>query len=283
MTAPVATPARLRGGVVKYASCDGCQLTILDLEGELIPLAGLVHFVEFPEATSERSTGPFDLLIVEGSVSTPDQAREIVELRAQAKLLATIGACASSGGIQALRNWMDHDEVRATVYAHPEYIESLATAKPVREVVDVDLELRGCPVDPGQLREVLTALLAGRRPQIREEAVCMECKRKSLACVLVVGGQACLGPVTQAGCGAICPSMGRGCYGCFGPKEMANAKGLAAGLVHRGRSREEVGRLFAGINAWAEPFRAVVADAGGPERSPERGPDRTKAGTPDAR
>ena len=165
---------------------------------------------------------------------------------------------------------MDHDEVRATVYAHPEYIESLATAKPVREVVEVDLELRGCPVDPGQLREVLTALLAGRRPQIREEAVCMECKRKSLACVLVVGGQACLGPVTQAGCGAICPSMGRGCYGCFGPKEMANAKGLAAGLVHRGRTREEVGQLFAGINAWAEPFRAVVADAGGPETNEGR-------------
>jgi coenzyme F420-reducing hydrogenase gamma subunit len=273
--------SKLRVGVVKYASCDGCQLSILDLENELLPLSGLVEFVEFPEATSVRSTGPFDLLIVEGSISTPDQAREIRELRANAALLATIGACASSGGIQALRNWLDHDEVRATVYANPGYIESLATAVPVREHVPVDLEIRGCPVDPGQLREVLGALLSGRRPQIREEAVCMECKRRSLACVLVVGGEACLGPVTQAGCGAICPSMGRGCYGCFGPKESANVKSLARRLTADGRSPTEVGRVFAGINSWSEPFRGVVADLGGLDATDPR--QQPHGSTTDAR
>ena len=202
----VAAPARLRVGVVKYASCDGCQLTLLDLEDELLDVADRFEIVEFPEASSSRSSGPYDVLLVEGSISTPDQAREIVELRAKAKTLVTIGACASSGGIQALRNWADHDAFRAAVYAHPEYIESLATATPVRDHVDVDLELRGCPINPDQLRELLASLVLGRRPQIRDEAVCLECKRKGNVCVLVATGTPCLGPVTQTGCGALCPS-----------------------------------------------------------------------------
>jgi coenzyme F420-reducing hydrogenase gamma subunit len=268
----IAAP-RARVGVVKYASCDGCQLTILDLEDDLLGLAGMVEFVEFPEAVSGRSTGPFDLLLVEGSVSTPFQEREIRELREQAALLVTIGACASSGGIQALRNFLDHDEVRAAVYAHPAFIDSLEHALPVRDIVPVDLELRGCPINPGQLREVLTAVLAGRRPQVREEAVCMECKRRNLACVLVARGEPCLGPVTQAGCGAICPAMARGCFGCFGPKEAANAMGLARRLVASGQPPEVVGRLFAGINAWAEPFRAVVTELGGGPEPRREAPD----------
>ena len=262
---------RLRVGIGKFASCDGCQLSLLDLEDELLDVVERFEIVEFPEASSVRSAGPYDVLLVEGSISTADQAREIVDLRSKAKTLVTIGACASSGGIQALRNWADHDAFRAAVYPHPEYIDSLATATPIREHVEVDLELFGCPVSLDQLREVLAALVIGRRPQIREEAVCVECKRRGNVCILVAEGVPCLGPVTQAGCGALCPAYGRGCYACFGPKELANATSLASRFLMDGRPAD-VGRLFAGFTAWAEPFRTVVTELGGTRtREPGRG------------
>jgi sulfhydrogenase subunit delta len=271
-------PARLRIGIVKYASCDGCQLSLLDLEDELVPIAERFEIVEFPEASSSRSSGPYDLLLVEGSVSTPDQAREIVELRRQARMLVTIGACASTGGIQALRNWADHDAFRAAVYAHPEYVESLDKATPVAEHVQVDAELHGCPINPLILREMLVSLALGRRPQIRDEGVCAECKRRSTVCVMVARGEACLGPVTRAGCGAICPAFGRGCYGCFGPKEHANATELATWFVGEGRPPDDVGRLFAGFTAYAEPFRTVVTGFGGTRTSSGSAP--RAAGSP---
>jgi coenzyme F420-reducing hydrogenase gamma subunit len=257
-------PSRPRLGVVKFASCDGCQLTLLDLEDELLALAERFEIVEFAEATSNRSDGPYDVLLVEGSISTPEQADEILELRRRTPLLVTIGACATAGGIQALRNWASEPEFRAAVYPHPEYIESLATSTPVSEHVAVDAELRGCPIDPGQLLELLTALVVGRRAQLPDEAVCLECKRRGAICVAVAGGFACLGPVTRTGCGALCPAYGRGCYGCFGPRETANARGLARHLqVVEGRAPEDVGRLFAGFTVYAEPFRSVVTDLGG--------------------
>ncbi len=253
-----AAPARLRVGIVKFASCDGCQLSLLDLEDELVQIAERFEIVEFPEASSLRSAGPYDLLLVEGSISTPDQAHEIVELRRQARMLVTIGACATTGGIQALRNWADHDAYRAAVYAHPEFVDSLATATPISDHVQVDAELHGCPIDAGLLREMLVSLALGRRPQIRDEAVCLECKRRGTVCVLVAGGTPCLGPVTRTGCGALCPAFGRGCYGCFGPKEHANASELAAWFTATGRPAADVGRLFAGFTAYAEPFRSLV-------------------------
>jgi coenzyme F420-reducing hydrogenase gamma subunit len=275
---------RPRLGVVKFASCDGCQLTILDLEDELLALTERFEIVEFPEATSNRSDGPYDVLLVEGSISTAEQAEEIVHLRRQAQLLVTIGACATAGGIQALRNWADEPTFRASVYAHPEYVDSLATATPISDHVAVDAELRGCPIDPGQLVELLTALIVGRRAQLPDEAVCAECKRRGIVCVAVTGGFACLGPVTRTGCGALCPAYGRGCYACFGPKEAANVRGLARHLqMVEGRAPTDVGRLFAGFTAFAEPFRTVVTELGGvaaPGRAPTTsGPSAEK---PDA-
>jgi coenzyme F420-reducing hydrogenase gamma subunit len=254
---------RPRIGVVKFASCDGCQLTLLDLEDDLLAIADRVDIVEFAEATSKRSSGPFDILFVEGSISTPEQAEEIVRLRASAKTLVTIGACATAGGIQALRNWADHDAVRSLVYPHPEYIESLATATPIADHVAVDAELRGCPISPDQLREFVTAVLAGRRADLPDEAVCAECKRRGVVCVAVAGGVTCLGPVTRSGCGALCPAYGRGCYGCFGPKEGANGPGLATWL-ERDRSGADVARSFALFDAWSPAFRRVIDEAGGP-------------------
>jgi sulfhydrogenase subunit delta len=254
--------ARPRVAVAKFASCDGCQLTLLDLEDELLEIVSRFDIVEFPEATSRRSPGPYDIVFVEGSISAPEHIDQIKELRKQARILVTIGACATAGGIQALRNWADHDAYRAAVYAHPEWIESLAKATPIAEHVKVDGELRGCPIDPGQLTELLTAVLVGRRPQIRDEAVCRECKRRGIVCLVVASGQACMGPVTTSGCNALCPSYDRGCYGCFGPRANANAKSWSAGLLQSGRPPEEVRRIFAGFTGYAEPFRSVITELG---------------------
>ena len=265
---------RPRVGVVKFASCDGCQLTILDLEDHLLALAERFDFVEFAEATSRRSSGPFDMLFVEGSISSPEQTVEIVRLRAVSKVLVTIGACATAGGIQALRTAAEHEVFRAAVYPAPAFVESLAVASPIAEHVAVDFELRGCPIDGHQLVELLTAVTTGRHPQLPDQAVCLECKRRGYECVVVSRGEPCLGPVTQTGCGAICPGMGRGCYGCFGPREGANAEALAQWLLTgpdgTGRSAPDVGRLFAGFTGASPVFRAVTDRLGGRPRLPMR-------------
>jgi coenzyme F420-reducing hydrogenase gamma subunit len=280
---------RPRVGVVKFASCDGCQLTILDLEDELLALTERFEFVEFAEATSRRSSGPFDVLLVEGSISSPEQAVEIVRLRAASKLLVTIGACATAGGIQALRTAAEHEAFRAAVYPAPAFVDSLDVASPIAAYVTVDAELRGCPIDPQQLMELLTALTTGRRPQLPDQAVCVECKRRGLECVVVTRGEPCLGPVTQTGCGAICPGMGRGCYGCFGPREGANVDGLARWYVDGpgtgGLPAPDVGRLFAGFTGASPSFRAVTDRLGGRPVIPlrpsiARAPELAEAGPP---
>jgi coenzyme F420-reducing hydrogenase gamma subunit len=193
--------------------------------------------------------------LVEGSISTPDQVQEIQAIRKSTKTLVTIGACATAGGIQALRNWRDHDEVLRVVYAEPRYIDTLATSTPIADHVPVDFQLRGCPIDKRQLLELITATLVGRRPQIRDESVCMECKRQGHVCVMVAHGTPCLGPVTHTGCGALCPGYDRGCYGCFGPREQANTRSLATWLEGQGASADEVRRRFRGFTGWAQPFR----------------------------
>ena len=192
----------------------------------------------------------------------------------------TIGACATAGGIQAMRNWANHDAFRAAVYAHPEYIESLATAQPVADYVKVDAELRGCPIDAGQLLEFVTSLLTGRRPNLPDEAVCAACKRAGRVCVMVAKGIPCLGPVTMTGCGALCPGFDRGCYGCFGPREQANASSLGRQFVEMGRTPAEAGRLFAGFTGYAEPFRELLTELGGVPGTTAAGPGRSGGSRP---
>lgn len=251
--------ARPKLAVWKLASCDGCQLSLLDLEDELLALAEGVEIAHFLEASETVREGPYDLSLVEGSVTTAADAERIRRIRAVSGRLVAIGACATAGGIQALRNFGDVDEFRRLVYATPETIQALATSTPVSEHVAVDFELRGCPVDKRQLLEVIAAFLAGRRPAVPAHAVCVECKRRGAVCVAVARDVPCLGPVTQAGCGAICPAYGRGCYGCFGPMETPNTASLAAEWSRRGVGSRDVERAFRSFNAWAPPFR----DAGG--------------------
>ena len=244
--------------VWKFASCDGCQLSLLDLEDELLALADTVELAEFREATSSTVEGPYDLSLVEGSITTAHDAERIQEVRRSSKALVTIGACATAGGIQALRNFADVDEFVAAVYASPEYISTLETSTPIAAHVPVDFELHGCPINKRQLLEVVTAFLHGRKPGIPSTSVCTECKRRGIVCVTVAHGTPCLGPVTHAGCGALCPAYNRGCYGCFGPMETPNTTALVPLLRDLGLTERGVERVFRTFNADAEPFREAV-------------------------
>ena len=250
------TDVRPKLAVWKFASCDGCQLTLLNCEDELLALAGAVEIAYFPEATRAVVEGPYDLSLVEGSVTTPDDAQRIQEVRRQSRHLVTIGACATAGGIQALRNFADVEEFRSIVYAHPAYVDTLATSTPIESHVDVDFQLRGCPIDRRQLLEVLAAFLQGRPPRIPAYSVCVECKRRGNVCVTVAHGTPCLGPVTHAGCGALCPTFARGCYGCFGPKGTPNTASMASRLTFLGMPDQDVARVFRTFNAASAPFLA---------------------------
>ncbi|MGH1478631.1 MAG: oxidoreductase [Geminicoccales bacterium] len=241
--------------VWKFASCDGCQLSLLDCEDEILTIAGAVEIAMFLEATRAELDGPYDISLVEGSVTTAHDAERIQEIRRQSKTLITIGACATSGGIQALRNFRDVKDFVNVVYARPDYIDTLETSTPIADHVPVDFELRGCPVDKKQLLELLAAFLAGRKPAIAHHSVCVECKQKGNVCVMVTKGAACLGPVTHAGCGAICPSFDRGCYGCFGPMESPNVDALRPWLKQLGMDSRALRHLYGTFNVNAEPFR----------------------------
>jgi len=234
--------------VWKFASCDGCQLSLLDCEDELLALAGEVEIAYFLEATRAEVKGPYDLSLVEGSVTTAHDAERIEKVRRVSRHLVTIGACATAGGIQALKNFADVDEFVAAVYASPEYVSTLATSTPISAHVPVDYELHGCPIDKRQLLEVITAFLHGRRPNIPSTSVCTECKRRGTVCVMVARGTPCLGPVTHAGCGALCPAYDRGCYGCFGPMETPNTVSLTRQLHVLGMDERSVDRVFRTFN-----------------------------------
>jgi len=246
-----------RLGVFKFASCDGCQLSLLALEDELLALSDKLDIVYFLEATSHIEPGPYDIALIEGSITTAEDAELIRQVRRDAKFLVTIGACATAGGIQALRNWSDSTEFLQAVYATPAYIETLATSTPISSHVPVDFELRGCPINKHQLLEVLCSLLAGRRPRTAVHSVCMECKRRGTVCVMVAQGIPCLGPVTHDGCGALCPRFNRGCYGCFGPSEQPNLASLTGQIQTLGVPRESIVRgLRCSFNGYSPEFRA---------------------------
>ncbi|MFP3883026.1 MAG: oxidoreductase [Actinomycetota bacterium] len=241
--------------VWKFASCDGCQLTLLDVEDHFLEIAGAIEIAYFPEATRAVVEGPYDLSLVEGSVTTAHDAERIQEVRESSKALVTIGACATAGGIQALRNYAEIGDFLEIVYAHPEYVETLSTSTPIGDHVAVDFELRGCPISKQQLVEVIDAFIHGRKPNLPGHSVCVECKLRGTNCVMVAQGIPCMGPITQAGCGAICPAYDRGCYGCFGPTDSPNIDSLASWWSHLGVEQVDLVRALRTFNAYSPAFR----------------------------
>jgi sulfhydrogenase subunit delta len=252
----MAAPRRPKLAVWKFASCDGCQLSLLDCEDELLAVAGAVEIAYFLEATRAEVAGPYDLSLVEGSITTAHDAARIQQVRRRSRRLVTIGACATAGGIQALRNFKDVAEFTSVVYARPDYIDTLRTSTPISSHVRVDFELHGCPINKYQLLEVISAFMHGRRPNVPAHSVCVECKLKGNVCVMVAHGTPCLGPVTHAGCGALCPSFDRGCYGCFGPMETPDTIALSAWLGRLGLPERDIQRIWRTFNTWAPEFRA---------------------------
>ena len=255
---------RPRVAVHKFASCDGCQLAFLSMGEELLTLTRLVDIVHFAEAGPVSPDAVVDIAFIEGSISTPEDLEHVRAIRANSRYLVTIGACATAGGLQALRNFANAEEWVAAIYASPEYIHCLATSTPIAAHVKVDLELWGCPVNARQVIGALRALLSGVTPWFEKDKVCMECKRRQAVCVMVAQGLPCMGPVTRTGCGALCPGFGRDCYACFGPAENANTESLARRLEGLGLMPEAVARRFHFINSGAPPF----TEAGARRRTP---------------
>jgi coenzyme F420-reducing hydrogenase gamma subunit len=266
--------ARPRLAVFKLASCDGCQLQLLNLEDELLALADRVEIAHFLEASGRVEPGPYDVVLVEGSVTTAHDAERIRTIREEARYLVAIGACATSGGIQALRNGADIEGWKASVYPHPEWLDVLPTSTPVSAHVRVDAELQGCPVSREQLLRVLVRLLLGATPDLPVASVCLECKREGTPCVVVTRGQPCMGPITRAGCGAICPALGRDCYGCFGPSADPNPAAWIAQLERNGLSRAEALRRLRHINGARRELHRLAERLAAEPEPPSDGPER---------
>jgi len=245
--------------VYKFSSCDGCQLSILNLEDELLDLADAVEIAYFLEARRRTLPGPYEIGLVEGSVTSPHEVEKILEIRAQVRYLVALGTCATAGGIQALRNFTKVEDLAMKVYQYPEYLDVLAESTPIANHVKVDLELWGCPVNKYQVVEVVLALLQNRKPVLPGYSVCLECKRRGTVCVEVATGTPCLGPITRSGCGAICPAYGRGCYGCFGPAPNAEFQTHARLLKALERYPGEAVHLLRNISGFAPKFREAVA------------------------
>lgn len=241
--------------VWKFASCDGCQLSLLDCEDEILAVTDAIEIANFAEATRRVVPGPYDVSLVEGSVTTPHDAERIQEVRRQSKFLITIGACATAGGIQALRNFQDVHEMASVVYARPEYLSTLDKSTPIAAHVPVDFELRGCPINKQQLLEVINAFLNGRKPNTPPHSVCLDCKLRGNVCVMVAHGTPCLGPVTHTGCDGLCPAFDRGCFGCYGPTERPNPKSLSDQWRQLGQTDKQIGHAYRSYNGYSEVFK----------------------------
>ncbi len=224
-----------RIAIFDFACCEGCQLQIVNLEEEILDLLGVADVVEWREAISDQSD-KYDIAIIEGSITRPEDEERIKKIREKAGVLIALGACATTGGINKLKNNFKLNDVKQYVYADNADMPHLDTAatKAVDEVVKVDFKVHGCPIDRSEFTYIVRSLLLGKTPEIPDYPVCVECKAKGNPC-LWEDGQVCLGPVVRAGCGARCPSSGFRCFGCRGyvdnpnvdaAKEVINKYGL---------------------------------------------------------
>ncbi len=238
----------------KFSSCDGCQLAFLNLGKNLIKLTELVNIVHFIEAGPMDFDAEVDISFVEGSISTEEEETRIKQVRKNSKYLISIGACATAGGIQALRNLNDVKAWTASVYAHPDYINTLDTATPISDHVHVDLELQGCPVNSHQVLSAIRALLYGVTPVQDQDKLCSECKRLGQICVMVTKNMPCMGPVTRTGCGVLCPRQARDCYACYGPAENSNTESLSQRFQTMGLSSKSIAHRFMLFNTNAPAF-----------------------------
>jgi sulfhydrogenase subunit delta len=246
--------------VHKFSSCDGCQLALINDAVSLLELNKIVDIIHFAEIGPLDDATPVDLSIIEGSISTKHDIERINTIRSQAKYLIAVGACAVSGGVQALRNFTDGRQLLKWQHdVYPEETESiisqdLPTAKPIRDYVAVDHEISGCPINTGQILHAIRQVLFGVEPEVEKNPVCITCKASGVACVIVAKNEPCLGPVVADGCGALCPKLGRGCYGCYGPSKHANIKAMTNNLREMGLNNLQIRHKYHHINSQSDTF-----------------------------
>lgn len=266
MTSTVIThggPDKLRVAIHKFSSCDGCQLAILNLGEPLLELAQWVDFIHFAELGVLAPEAQVDVSFVEGSISTPDDLERIRQVRVLSARVVSIGACATAGGIQALRNEMTGSTWVNSIYPHAQFLRYLPNSTAIAQHIRVDFELWGCPITSAQIIHAMQSLAHGHLPWPERESVCLACKRSDAVCVLITQQAACLGPVTRSGCGALCPRGGRACYGCFGPSEGPNTGALTNRFAGFGMLNDEIARRFRLINNAAPAFHEAAQSVSG--------------------
>jgi len=252
----MSTEKRLRVAVYKFTGCAGCQMEFLRLEDELLELTKKIEFVYFMMIQNRDELERYDICFVEGSVSTPRELEEIKMIRANTRTLVAFGDCAVTGCVPSIRNWLSQSEAEKVVYKDTSPIRSFKVGG-IGEYVPVDLTLPGCPPHKNMILEAITASLLEIRPDLRMHSVCVECKLRENVCILTSLGKACMGPVTRAGCGAICPTYGRECEGCYGPMSDASPASLAAEFHKLGVSSQDLVRKFRKYAGTSKEFEEV--------------------------
>lgn len=228
-----------------FTCCEGCQLAVLSCEDELPDILSLVKIVNFREAIDQKSDD-YDIAFVEGSITRKEEVRKLKKIRKHAKIVVALGACSSTGGLNCLKNRFPMDEVKREVYGKDagksERFDTLPT-RAIDEIIPVDYYLHGCPISKKEFLHLTTSLLLGKRPDIPNHPVCVECKMAGNICVFEKG-MTCVGPITRAGCEAICVTYGAICWGCRGLVDNPNADAHAETLKRYGLTVESVMRKF---------------------------------------
>jgi sulfhydrogenase subunit delta len=237
-----------RIGFFDFTGCEGCQLTVLNLEETLLELLELVEIVEFREVMSGGG-GELDIAFVEGSICRPDEIERLRTIRRRSKTLVALGACADTAGVNALSHFRDLQQLQQAVYG--ENPQPAGRPRPLSAVVTVDWRVPGCPIDGQEFLAVLKALLMGKPPELPAYAVCVECKLAELPCTFEQG-IVCLGPVTRAGCGALCLAGGDRCRGCRGMIDNPRSAPYDRILLEQGLSEEDILREFRTFNMSGE-------------------------------
>ncbi|MBN2123312.1 MAG: NADH:ubiquinone oxidoreductase [Deltaproteobacteria bacterium] len=225
-----------------FASCEGCQLQVVNLEEDLLKVLGAVDVVSFREAMKEHSDD-YDIAFVEGSITRRSDEARLKDIRKNAKILVALGSCAALGGINCIKNFQELETVRKFVYGENALSYETYPTRPLKAVVPVDYEIPGCPINREEFAAVVKALLMGKRPEIPNYPVCVECKMAGNRCVFELG-MTCMGPVTRAGCGACCVTEGSVCWGCRGLVENPNVDSHREILSRHGLTVKDVLRNF---------------------------------------
>ncbi len=242
---------RPRAAFFSFGSCEGCQLQVLSVEERLLELLTAVQIVNFREAMDDRRDD-YEIAFVEGSVIKPEDATEIRRIRAKARILVALGACACLGGVNAIRNRRGMEEIAGEVYGgRRDGVFEALTASPISSVVQVDYEIRGCPIDRAEFIDAVRSLLAGTVPATPPYAVCVQCTLRGTPCLLE-RGLPCVGSVARAGCDAICPAYGAPCEACRGFHDSPNFAALGEAFVRAGLSREAAASKLQLFNDYRE-------------------------------